>query len=150
LRRMREAALALLTVLLLAACGGGGGSSRLSKSEFDAKANDICDKYLGEIDAVPAPKEIKDVPAYIDKVLPLIEEATSKLDDLQPPKDIEPTVDEWIRLQRKQVDQGKQLKAAAEKGDTATAAKVVNEGNATNKRGNELAKEMGATACEQD
>jgi hypothetical protein len=146
---MRRAALASLTVLLLAACGGGGGSSRLSKSEFDAKANAICDEYQGKINAVPEPKNMKDVPTYIDKVLPLVEEGTSKLDDLRPPKDIEPTVDQWISLQREEIDQGKKLKAAAEKGDTATALKLVNEGNATDKRGNQLAKQIGANTCAQ-
>ena len=90
---MRQAALALLTVLVLAACGGGGGgSSRLSKSEFDAKANAVCDKYEKKIKAVPQPSGTKDIVSYIDKVLPILDEGTGKLDELNPPKEIESTV----------------------------------------------------------
>jgi hypothetical protein len=149
---MRQAALGILVMFILAGCGGGGGSSssRLSKSEFDSKANAICDKYQKKIDSVPAPKNLKGIPDYIDKVLPIVEEGTSKLDDLNPPQDIEAKVDEWRRIQHEQVDQGKELKAAAEKGDFAKVTKIANEGNASNKRGNDLAREIGATTCAQD
>src|SRR5437762_2166618 len=96
---VRQAALAIVSLLLLAACGGGGGSSsRLSKSEFDAKANAICDKYQAKVNAVAQPSGVKDVPAYIDKVLPILREGTSKLDDLKPPQDLQSTADEWRQL----------------------------------------------------
>ena len=149
---MRQAVLATLIVLLLAACGGGGGggSSRLSKSEFDSKANEICDKYQKKINDVPQPKNLKNIPAYIDKVLPIVEEGTSKLDDLQPPKDMQSKVDAWVTIQKGQVDQAKRLKAAAEKGDFAAVTKIANEADASNKRGNDLAREIGATSCAQD
>ena len=105
---MRQAALALLTVLVLAACGGGGGgSSRLSKSEFDAKANAVCDKYEKKIKAVPQPSGTKDIVSYIDKVLPILDEGTGKLDELNPPKEIESTVDEWRSIQHQEVDEAK-------------------------------------------
>jgi hypothetical protein len=149
---MRQAALALLTVLLLAACGGGGGgsSSRLSKSEFDSKANAICDEYLKKIDAVPQPTGTKDIVSYIGKVLPILEEGVGKLDDLQPPKDLESTVAEWKGIQNEEVDQAKKLKAAAEKGDLAEVTKIAQNTQTTNKRGNELATQIGATTCAQD
>jgi hypothetical protein len=147
---MRQAAFAFLVVLLLAACGGGGGSSRLSKSEFDAKANAICDEYLKKIDAVPQPSGTKGIVSYIDKVLPILEEGVGKLDDLNPPKDIEPTVAEWLSIQHQEVDAAKKLKTAAEKGDLAEVTKIAQDTQATDKRGNQLAKQIGADTCAQD
>ncbi len=148
---IRQAVLAILVVLLLAACGGGGGSSsRLSKSEFDAKANDICDTYQKKINDVPQPSGIKDVPGYIDKVLPLLREGTSKLDDLKPPEDLQSKADEWRQILHKQVGQAEALKKAAHKGDVNEVGRIANEADADNKRGNELASQLGAKSCAQD
>jgi hypothetical protein len=148
---MRQATLTVFIVLVLAGCGGGGGgSSRLSKSEFDAKASSICDTYQKKINDVPQPKDIKDIPGYIDNVLPIVEEGTSKLGDLKPPADMQAKVDAWMTIQRAQVDQARRLKAAAEKGDLAKVTNIANEADASNKRGNELAREIGATSCAQD
>ena len=148
---MRQATLTVFIVLVLAGCGGGGGgSSRLSKSEFDAKASSICDTYQKKINDVPQPKDIKDIPGYIDNVLPIVEEGTSKLGDLKPPADIQAKVDAWMTIQSAQVDQARRLKAAAEKGDLAKVTNIANEADASNKRGNELAREIGATSCAQD
>jgi len=148
---MRQAALAVFVAFVLAGCGGGGGgSSRLSKSEFDSKASSICDTYQKKISDVPQPKDVKDIPGYIDKVLPIVEEGTSKLDDLEPPADMQAKVDEWMTIQKAQVDQAKRLKAAAEKGDFAKVTAIANEADASNKRGNELARQIGATSCAQD
>ena len=147
---MRQAVLALLVVLLLAACGGGGSSSRLSKAEFDAKANAICDKYQKKINAVPQPSGAKDIVSYIDKVLPILKEGTGKLDDLEPPKDLEATVNEWRSIQHQEVDEARKLRAAAAKGDLPEVTKVAQDASAIDKRGNDLAKQIGAPTCAQD
>ena len=148
---MRQAAFTIFVALVLAGCGGGGGgSSRLSKSEFDSKANSICDTYQKKIDAVPEPKDVKHIPDFLDKVTPIVEEGTSKLDDLEPPQELQTKVDAWMTIQKGQVDQAKKLKAAAEKGDLAEVTRIANEADASNKRGNDLARELGATTCAQD
>jgi hypothetical protein len=148
---MRQAPLAILVVLLLAACGGGGGgSSRLSKSEFDSKANAICDEYEKKINDVQEPKNVKEVPDYIDKVLPLLREGTSKLDDLKPPEDLQSTADEWRKVLHDQVGEAEALKKAAEKRDTAEVGRIANEADQKNKRGNQLAAQLGAQHCAQD
>jgi hypothetical protein len=147
---MRQAVPAVLCVLLLAACGGGGGSSRLSKSEFDSKADAICDQYQKKINDVPQPNGVKDVPDYIDKVLPLLREGTSKLADLKPPENLQSTADEWRLILHEEVSKAEALKKAAEKGDIAEVGKIANEADAKDKRGNELASQLGATSCAQD
>jgi hypothetical protein len=149
---MRQAALAIVSALLLAGCGGGGGggSSRLSKSEFDAKANAICDKYQKKINDVSQQKNLKEVPGYIDKVLPILREGTSKLADLKPPTTLQSTFDEWNQVQQDQVDEAEALKKAADKGDAAEVTRIASEADTKNKHGNELASQLGATACAQD
>jgi hypothetical protein len=149
----RQAALAIVAVALLAGCGGGGGgssSSRLSKSELDSKADAICDKYQKKINDVPSPKSLKEIPGYIDDVLPILREGTSKLSDLKPPADLEGTFDEWREIQRSQVDAAVALKKAAEKGDAAEVARIASEADTKDKRGNQLASQLGAKACAQD
>src|SRR5438132_679052 len=136
-------------MLVLAGCGGGG-SSRLSKSDFDAKANAICDKYQAKINAAGQPKSISDVPAYIDRVLPLLREGTSKLDALKPPADLQGTFDEWRQIQRDQVDEAVALKKAADKADAAEVSRIANEASAKNTRSNELASQLGANTCAKD
>ena len=145
----RQAAFAIVVMLVLAGCGGGG-SSRLSKSDFDAKANAICDKYQAKINAVGPPKSVTDVPGYIDKVLPLLREGTSKLDHLKPPADLQSTFDEWRQIQSDQVDEAVALKKAAGKGDGAEVSRIANEASAKNKRGNDLASQLGANTCAKD
>jgi hypothetical protein len=148
---MRRALLALLVVLFLAACGGGGGgSSRLSKSEFDTKANEICDQFQKKLGKLDQPNDIKDVPAYLDKALPLLREGTSKLDDLNPPEELQSKADEWIQVLNDQVGQAESMKKAADKGDIGEVGRIANEADAKNKRGNQLAAQLGATACAQD
>ena len=149
---MRRAVLAIVVVLVLPACGGGGGggSSRLSKSEFDAKADAICDQYQKKLDDIPEPKGVKDIPKYIDKVLPTLREGVSKLDDLNPPENLQSTADEWRQILHQQVSQAEALKKAGEKGDIAEIGRIANEANNKNKRGNQLAAQLGAKACAQD
>jgi len=144
---VRQAVLAIAALLLLAACGGGGSSSRLSKSAFDAKANAICDKYQAKVNAVAQPSDVKSVPGYIDKVLPILREGTSKLDDLKPPQELQSTADEWRQLLHDQVNQAEALKKAADKGDTAEVARIAADAGTKNKRGNQLAAQLGAQSC---
>ena len=146
----RQALLAIVVIVLLAGCGGGGGSSRLSKSEFDAKANAVCDKYTKQINAVAQPKTLKDISHYVDTVLPILREGTSKLDDLKPPSDLQSTTDEWRQILHDEVKQAEALKKAADKGDTAQVLRIANETESKNKRGNALAAQLGAQTCAKD
>ena len=146
----RLALLTIVVIVLLAGCGGGGSSARLSKSEFDAKANAICDKYTKRINGVTAPKGLKDIPHYVDKVLPILREGTSKLDDLKPPSDLQATTDQWRQILHDEVKQAEALKQAADKGDTAQVLRIVSETSSKNKRGNALAAQLGAQTCAKD
>jgi hypothetical protein len=139
--------IAVLAVLLTAGCGG---SSRLSKSDFDAKANAICAKYDAQIKAIEAPKGIGDVPHYVDQVKPLIENGVDEIDGLRPPENLQDTFDRWVSTQREALDQADQLRSAAAKSNLLVVNRVIKELGERNKRGNELAGKLGAQTCAQE
>ena len=69
----------LAVTLGLAACGG----SELSKEEFVAKADKICTESDKKTDALAEPKSAEEIPAYVDKGKPIVEEQIKKLKDLE-------------------------------------------------------------------
>jgi hypothetical protein len=144
----RTAVLGLFVFAFAAASCGGG--SRLSKPEFDAKADAICKKYTGKINSVPAPKSINDVPAYVGKVKPLIERGVDEIAALKPPRELQSTYDTWLSTQRVALNQADELRRAAQKNDFPGVNRVIKLLDERNKRGNELAAQLGARTCAKD
>src|SRR5919198_915461 len=94
---MRRACLALAVVSLAAGCGGGGGGGgRLSKEEYAKQADAICTKYNAKLKALARPTGISELPAYVDRALPLARKGDDELWALKPPKDEEQTAKEWL------------------------------------------------------
>jgi hypothetical protein len=137
----------LAFVLVVAACGGG---SRLSKSEFDARANAICKKYTDKIHAVPTPKSIEDVPAYVTRVKPFIERGVDEIANLKPPQNLQDTYDQWLSTQRDALRQADQLRRAAQRNDLLDVNRMINRLRERNKRGNALAAQLGSGVCARD
>lgn len=146
---MRRALILVVATVLLAGCGGGGGS-RLSKSELDGKANAICAKYSKKINDLGQPPDLKSIPAYVDKVLPLLKKGTDELNALKPPEDLESTYNEMISVQRESFGLAEDLKKAAQDGDQAKVGSLATKGNDQNSRFNALARQIGADTCAKD
>ena len=70
--------LALFLACLAAGCGGGGGG-RLSQEEFQQQANAICDKFDKKIQALGSPQSPADIPAYVQKGVPLLRQGIAEL-----------------------------------------------------------------------
>ena len=66
---MRRFALAFAVATLASGCGGGSG--RLSKAEYAKRADAICTKYNAKLKALARPTGISELPAYVDRALPL-------------------------------------------------------------------------------
>jgi hypothetical protein len=141
----RRASVATLGLALLA--GGCGSSMPLSKSELDTKANAICAAYTKKLDAVPAPRSINDVPAYVVLVKPIIERGVDELASLKPPTELEATYDSWMRIQREAITQTDELRRAAERNDLVGVNRTIQELRDRNRRGNALAAKLGAGVC---
>jgi hypothetical protein len=133
-------------VLALVAAGCGGGAP-LSRSEFDAKADAICTRYTKKLDAVPAPRRISDVPAYVVLVKPYLERGVDALASLNPPASLKSTYDAWMDTQHEALTQTDELRRAAERNDLVGVNRMIQMLNERNKRGNALAAKLGADVC---
>jgi hypothetical protein len=130
--------------LVVAGCGGG---SPLSKSEFDAKANAICAEYTKKLNAVPGPRKVNDVPAYVVLVKPYIERGVDALASLKPPASLRDTYASWMSTQREAITQTDELRKAAERNDLVGVNRMIQMLKDRNRRGNALAAQLGADVC---
>ena len=51
---------------------------------------------LEEEKALPTPSSIDEIPAYVDKALPIADELVAKIEDLDPPATMEQGVKAWL------------------------------------------------------
>ena len=144
---MRRACLALAVVSLAAGCGGGSG--RLSKQEYAKRADAICTKYNAKLKALARPTRISDLPAYVDRALPLARKGDDELRGLKPPKDEEQTAKEWLDQNDSVVGSMERLRDAAKKGDRAGIQTALNEASSANQTANRLARRLGLRVCAQ-
>jgi hypothetical protein len=137
----------LVGALLLLAAGCGGGEDRLSTAEFQERVNAICTKYDKQIDAIATPSSVEEIPAYVAKVLPLVEREVDEMKAVEPPEDDQETFDAMIGEAEKALEAGRDLSDAAEENDQAAIENALNEGNAASDRADEHARELGLTDC---
>jgi hypothetical protein len=138
---------ALVGALVLLAAGCGGGEDRLSTAEFQERVNGICAKYDKQVDAVGTPSSVEEIPAYVAKVLPLVEREVDEMKAVEPPEDDQETFDAMIGEAEKALEAGRDLSDAAEETDQAAIEQALNEGNAASDRADEHARELGLTDC---
>jgi hypothetical protein len=131
----------------LAGAGCGGGEERLSTAEFRERVNGICTKYDKQVDAVGAPSSVEEIPAYVAKVLPIVEREVEEMKAVEPPEEDQETFDAMIDEAEKALEAGRDLSDAAEENDEAAIEQALNEGNAASDRADEHARELDLTDC---
>jgi hypothetical protein len=132
-------------VALVAA--GCGGEERLSQEEFQKQGNAICAKYDKQIEEIGTPTSVEEVPAYVNKVLPIVERQIEDMKELNPPERDQEAFDEMIAEAEKTVEAGRDLGEASEASDDAAIEKALNEGNSASDRADQHATELGLTDC---
>jgi hypothetical protein len=132
--------------LALAACGGDG-DERLSQAELREQGNAICARYDKQIDEIPVPSAVEDIPAYVTKAAPIVEREIEALKELDPPDEDQETFDQMIAEEEKTLAAGRSLGDAAEKGDDAAVEKALNEGNLASDKADEHARTLGLDDC---
>jgi hypothetical protein len=90
-RRARIVASVLVLVLLSVACSGGGDSGsggRLTKAQYIAKADNICEAANKKTQALGAPTSTdpQNLAKFLQKSGGIISDAVDRLEKLQPPK----------------------------------------------------------------
>lgn len=133
-----------LLVVTAAACGGG---DRLSREEYVAKADAICEKYGKQLDALPEPQTVAEVAGVAERALPIARKGVDELRRLEPPEELESKVDDWLARDAKNVQAIENLRDAAKDGDPAKIRSIVAESAANEKKADALAREIGLAKC---
>jgi hypothetical protein len=144
---MTRGALTVAVGTAVLAMAGCGGEDQLTQAELREQGNAICAKYDKQIDALPVPSAVEEIPAYVAKAAPIVEDEIEALKELNPPDGDQETFDQMIAEEEKTLTAGKALSDAAEKGDDAAVEKALNEGNVSSNRADEHAQTLGLTEC---
>ena len=142
----RPLGLALFFACLAAGCGGGGGD-RLSQEEFRQQANAICEKYDKKIQALGSPQSPADIPAYVQKGIPLLRQGIAELRALDPPADVEDDYNRMLDATAKAIPAAEKLADAAEKNDAAAVQDAIKEGQQADDASDELAAKLKLDRC---
>ena len=144
---MARGAWTLATGVAVLAIAGCGGEDALTEAELRAQGNAICARYDKQIDEIPVPSAVDEIPAYVTKAAPIVEDEIEALKELNPPDDDRETFDQLIAEEEKTLAAGRALSDAAEKDDDAAVEKALNEGNISSNRADERARTLGLTKC---
>lgn len=145
----RVLGLALFFAALAAGCGGGGGDG-LSQEEFRQQADAICEKYDKKIQALGSPQSPADIPAYVQKGIPLLRQGIAELRALNPPADVEDDYNRMLNETAKAIPAAEKLAEAAEKGDAAAVQDAIREGQQADEASDELAAKLKLDRCAAD
>jgi hypothetical protein len=135
---------------LAAGCGGGGGGDRLSKQEFQQQASAICKRYEAKIAALGSPASPGDIPQFVEKGIPVIQQGIAELRALRPPADLEDDYNRMLDETEKAIPAARKLADAAEKRDAAAVQEAIKEGNAADEASDRIATKLGLTECAAD
>jgi hypothetical protein len=144
---MRRGAAAVIAGGIVLAASACGGEERLSKEDFQNEGNAICAKYDKQIEDIGTPTSVEEVPAYVNKALPILERQIEDMKELTPPEEDQQAFDDMIAEAEKTVEAGRELGEAAEAMDAAAIEQTLDEGNAASARADRHATELGLTDC---
>ena len=145
---MRLAALAAFSAAVLAACGGGDGSGeRLSEEEFREQANAICADYNEQIADLGTPTSPADIPDYVERGIPIIEEGIAKLRELNPPEELADDYDRMLDETEKAIPAARQLSEAAADQDAEAVQEAISLGQEADAESDRVARELGLDEC---
>jgi hypothetical protein len=144
---MLRVVVALAAGALALAASACGGEETLSKDEFEEQGNAICAKYDKQIEEIGTPTSVEEVPAYVNKALPIVERQIEDMKELSPPEEDQEAFDAMIAEAEKTVQAGRDLGEAAEAKDDVAIEQALDEGNTASDRADEHATTLGLTDC---
>jgi hypothetical protein len=153
--RLTVCLLALLgsAALVAAGCGGdggGGSGDRLSATEFREAADAICAEYDQKIQDLGEPESLEDLNAFIGRAIPIIEEGFNKLEELQPPEELEADWNRAMEVNAENLQLTKDLQAAAEDGDEERVQEILAQASQNEEETDRLARELGLQRCGEE
>jgi hypothetical protein len=141
-------ALAVLLAVLTAGCAGGADSEELTKEEYVAEVNAMCEDFSARERAIGEPQTVGDLVEKGPRILAAFEEAiVDKVGTLRAPDEISAQADRLVELAHRQHDVLTQLVDAANQNDLVRVRQLASMNAAVNKDSDAVARELGADAC---
>jgi hypothetical protein len=141
---------AALTVLAIAAagCGGGGGGSALSKDEYSARLNTICEELNEKNKEIGEPGSVEQVVQKGPELNDAFQEAIDEVEDLNPPDELKAAHVRFLALGKQIHSKIDDLIDAAKEGNPAELNEIGTSIDPLDKESNDIAtKQLGAPAC---
>ena len=140
----------LVAVLAASVLAGCGGDDRLSKAEFAKRGNAICTAYNKKVKALGSPDSMAEIPDYVDRAIPLLDDARKQLSALEPPTDYEKDFDAYVSAADGAKAHARELAAAASENDQQALQRVAAEADRDKKASDAAARRVGLTTCTED
>jgi hypothetical protein len=142
--------LAAAVALLALVTGGCGGGGRLSKADFQKKANAICKTYNDRITAVfdtTSPNNPKSLARGLDRAVGYLEHGTDDLASLKPPAQYDAKYKQLLRLNHEEILSFKEFASATRKNDLKARTRTIVKLRSQVKDSNRLAHGLGLKIC---
>ncbi len=140
--RLRQALLGVFVVVLTAGCGG---SDTLTKKQYAAKLNAMCEDFSAREQKIGESQTLGEKES---RVLDAFEHAiVDKVGGLKPPEEIAGQAARLSELAHQQRDTLAGLAAAAKSNDFARVPVLASKNAALNREASSLARRLGANAC---
>lgn len=140
-------ALAVGLALAVAAASCGGGDDREAREAFVRQMNAECTQFTRATSKFTPPQNLRQLARYMDRVIPLLRKLADDVAALEPPDALEEPVAKWVVIARQFVQRARALRRAAATRKQAEVERIRAEGEAANRRADELAGEIGALDC---
>ena len=147
--RLGVVGFALLSFTALAACGGNDGDKEqsLSAPEFRQRAAAICEKAGSQLAALRQPDRLNSLRYFLEKSVPIIEEANSSFHDLSPPAALAEDWDEFTDNADENLEVTRDLREALGENDASRAQTLFNELGSLNNESVRIARTLGIEGC---
>jgi hypothetical protein len=139
--------LAAVAVALLSACTT---NERLSKDDYVARLNALCEEYGRKHDVIGEPQNLADLVDKLPRIIQAFEPVVAEMRKLEAPSEIADDAKRLHAVGERQLQVMRGLVRAAQANDLAALEPLVAENQALNREANGLSRRLGATACAGD
>jgi hypothetical protein len=134
--------------LVLALSGGCGNGEALSKDEYVARLNAMCEEFSAREERIGEPQNVSDLVEKGPRVLEAFEEAiVDEVDGLEAPDEIAEQANRLVEVAKDQRDVLRDLIEAAKDNDLAAVRTLSSRNEVLNDEASSIMRELGADAC---
>jgi hypothetical protein len=141
---MRFSAGVAAAVLVLAGCGS---AKKDPHKAFVRRLDAICKSDNARLATIPPAHTPSDVPDYVAKAVPIVQDESRRLASLPVPADQRENVAAAQRLLARQIAIARQAARLAAKGNTRATKRVADQIDDLHSAAQQLAKQMGSREC---